>query len=107
MKFAKIQFESRDVCAMALHGMMQCGKVIGLRDRVFFVPSVALEWLASESLPYKLLEMMNQDDVVQALRKILPTRYNDGSLVESDRFQSEIFRAKGSICISHGLHYML
>ena len=71
MKFARIQFESRDICAKALHGMMQRGKVVGLRDQVFIVPAPALEWLTSERLPYKLLEMMNQDDVVQALRNNL------------------------------------
>ena len=71
MKFAKIQFESRDVCAKALHGMMQRGKVVGLRDQVFIVPEQALDWLAAEQLPYKLLEKMNQDDVVQTLRNNL------------------------------------
>ncbi len=71
MKFAKIQFESRDVCARALHGMMQRGKVVGLRDQVFIVPEPALEWLAAEGLPYKLIEMVNQDDVVQTLRNNL------------------------------------
>ena len=71
MKFAKIQFESRDVCAKALHGMMQRGKIVGLRDQVFIVPVEALEWLTSEQLPYKLLEMMNHDDVVQTLRNNL------------------------------------
>ncbi len=71
MRFAKIQFESRDVCAQALHGMMQRGKVVGLRDQVFIVPVQALDWLASEHLPYKLVEMMNQDDIVQALRNNL------------------------------------
>jgi hypothetical protein len=71
MRFAKIQLESRDVCAKALHGMMQRGKIVGLRDRVFIVPFQALEWLASENLPYKLVEMMNQDDIVQVLRNNL------------------------------------
>ena len=71
MKFAKIQFESRDVCAKALHGMMQRGKIVGLRDQVFIVPVQALDWLVSEQLPYKLIEMMNQDDVVQTLRNNL------------------------------------
>jgi hypothetical protein len=71
MKFSKIQFESRDACAKALHGMMQRGKVVGLRDQVFIVPAQALDWLAAEQLPYKLVEMMNQDDVVQTLRNNL------------------------------------
>jgi len=71
MKFAKIQFESRDVCAKALHGMMQRGKIVGLRDQVFIVPAQALDWLVSEQLPYKLIKMMNQDDVVQTLRNNL------------------------------------
>ncbi len=71
MKFAKIHFESRDVCAKALYGMMQRGRIVGLRDQVFIVPAQALDWLASEQLPYRLVEMMNQDDVVQTLRNNL------------------------------------
>ncbi len=68
MKFAKIKFASRDSSAKALHGLMQRGRVTVLRDQVFIVPAPALEWLASEQLPYTLLQMMNQDDVVQTLR---------------------------------------
>ena len=68
MKFAKIKFDSPDVCAKALHGLMQRGRVTVLRDQVFIVPAPALEWLASERLPYSLFQTMNQDDVVQTLR---------------------------------------
>ena len=68
MKFAKIKFVSRDVSATALHGLMQRGRVTVLRDQVFIVPAPALEWLASEQLPYALLQTMNQHDVVQTLR---------------------------------------
>ena len=48
MKFAKIQFESREVCAKALHGLMQRGRVTVLRDQIFIVPEPALDWLAAE-----------------------------------------------------------
>jgi hypothetical protein len=68
MKFARIQFEDRQACARALYGLMQRGRVIGLRDHVFIVPAPALDWLAEEHLPYSLIEMLNHDDVVQTLR---------------------------------------
>ena len=68
MKFAKIQFEDRLSAAKALVGMAQRGRVVGLRDHVFIVPEPALGWLAENSLPYKFIESLNQDDVVQALR---------------------------------------
>ena len=71
MKFAKIQFDSRDTSAKALHGMMQRGRIVGLRDLIVIVPAQALDWLTSEKLPYTLVEMMNQDDVVQTLRNNL------------------------------------
>ena len=71
MKFAKIQFADRRVAATALVGMAQRGRVVGLRDHVFIVPEPALGWLAENPLPYKLVEWLNQDDVVQTLRNIL------------------------------------
>ncbi|MEK7686297.1 MAG: hypothetical protein AAB466_12835 [Verrucomicrobiota bacterium] len=71
MKFAKIQFEDRSVAAKALVGMALRGRVVGLRDHVFIVPEPALSWLAENSLPYKLVEFLNQDDVVQTLRNNL------------------------------------
>ena len=71
MKFAKIEFEDREDAARALVGMAQRGRVIGLRDHAFVVPEPALDWLAEHSLPYKFVEWLNQDDVVQALRNNL------------------------------------
>ena len=71
MKFAKIQFADRSVAATALVGMAQRGRVVGLRDHVFIVPEPALGWLAENALPYKLVEWLNQDDVVQTLRNNL------------------------------------
>jgi hypothetical protein len=71
MKFAKIQFEDRSVAAKALVGMAQRGRVVGLRDQMFIVPEPALGWLTENSLPYKLVEYLNQDDVVQTLRNNL------------------------------------
>lgn len=63
-----IQFDSRETCAAALHGLMQRGRITVLRDQVFIVPAPALDWLESEQLPFKLLQRLNQGDVVQALR---------------------------------------
>ena len=70
MKFAKVHFPSRDVSAKALYGLMQRGKIIGLRNRTFIVPEPALAWLDSEKLPYELVARMNHDDVVQTLRPV-------------------------------------
>jgi hypothetical protein len=68
VKFAKIHFEDDRIAAKALVGMGQRGRVIGLRDHVFIVPEPALGWLAENSLPYRLIAWLNQDDVVQTLR---------------------------------------
>ena len=68
MKFAKIQFADRGVAARALVGMAKQGRVIGLRNQVFIIPEPALGWLVEQGLPYKLIEHLNQDDVVQTLR---------------------------------------
>jgi hypothetical protein len=51
--------------------MAQRGRVVGLRDQMFIVPEPALGWLTENSLPYKLVEYLNQDDVVQTLRNNL------------------------------------
>lgn len=71
MKFVKIQFEDREAAAKALVGMARRGRVIGLREYAFIVPESALDWLAENALPYKLVEWLNQDDVVQTLRNNL------------------------------------
>ena len=71
MKYAKIQFEGDQVAAKALVGMAQRGRVVGLRDHLFIVPEPALNWLTENSMPYKLIAWLNQDDVVQALRNNL------------------------------------
>jgi hypothetical protein len=68
MKFAKIEFASESDAAKALHGLMQRCKVTVLRDQSFIVPNPALAWLDSQHIPYKLLQPLNQDDVVQTLR---------------------------------------
>ena len=68
MKFAKVRFESDDACAKALKGLATRMRVTVLRDESFIVPEVGLEWLRSQGLSYQLLEWLNQDDVVQALR---------------------------------------
>jgi len=68
MKFAKVEFPTDEAAAKALHGIMQRGRITGLRDGTFIVPAPALAWLADESIPYKVVEMLNQDDAVQTLR---------------------------------------
>jgi hypothetical protein len=68
MKFAKVEFPSDDAAAKALHGIMQQGRITGLRDGTFIVPVAALEWLDEHGIPYKLVERLNQGDVVQTLR---------------------------------------
>jgi hypothetical protein len=68
MRFAKVRFQSDDVCAKALKGLASRMRITVLRDESFIVPETGLEWLRSEGLSHRLLEWMNQDDVVQALR---------------------------------------
>jgi len=51
--------------------MMQRGKVVALREQVFIVPHRHWTGSLAEQLPYKLVEMMNQDDVAQTLRNNL------------------------------------
>lgn len=67
-KFAKIRFESRDSRVRAIEGLMRRAKVVALKGGAFIVPYSALEWLASQNIAYTLLESLNQDDVIQALR---------------------------------------
>ena len=71
MKFAKIRFDSRDARVRAVEGLMQRARVVALKGGIFIVPNPALEWLASQNIAYTLLESLNQDDVVQALRNTL------------------------------------
>jgi hypothetical protein len=68
MKFAKVEFASDDDAAKALHGIMQRGRITGLRDGSFIVPAPALDWLNEQRIPFKLVQMLNHDDVVQTLR---------------------------------------
>lgn len=68
VKFAKIQFEERSVAAKALVGLGQRCRIVGLPERVFIVPEPELAWLTENALPYKLIEFVNQDDVLQTLR---------------------------------------
>jgi len=68
MKFAKVEFGSDADAAKALHGIMQRGRITGLRDGTFIVPEPALAWLDSQQIPYKVVQHLNQDDVVQTLR---------------------------------------
>jgi hypothetical protein len=68
MKFAKVEFESESDAAKALYGLMQLGKVTVLRDHSFIVPLPALDWLTEQKVHFKLLEQLNQDNVVQTLR---------------------------------------
>jgi hypothetical protein len=68
MKFAKVEFSSESDAAKALYGIMQRGRITGLADGTFIVPEPALVWLDGEQIPYKIVQKLNRDDVVQALR---------------------------------------
>ncbi len=68
MKFAKIEFASESDAAKALHGLMQRCKVTVLRDHSFIVPEPVLAWLDGAGIAFKLVEQLNQDNVVQTLR---------------------------------------
>ena len=68
MKLAKIRFASDDACARALKGLASRMKVTVLADESFIVPEPGVAWLKSEQLPFQIIEWVNQDHVVQALR---------------------------------------
>ena len=68
MKFAKVEFASDEDAAKALHGIMQRGRITGLSDGSFIVPVPALEWLKEHNIPCKVVQRLNQDDVLQTLR---------------------------------------
>jgi hypothetical protein len=68
VKFAKVQFASDADAAKALHGIMQRGRITGLRDGSFIVPAPALDWLTENNIVFRVVERLNQDDVLQAIR---------------------------------------
>ena len=68
MKFAKIRFENRAERVKAVEALMQRAKVVALKGGIFIVPDLALDWLNTQKIAYTLLEKVNQDDVIQALR---------------------------------------
>jgi hypothetical protein len=68
MKFAKIRFASDDAAARALVGLATRMRITVLADESFVVPEAGLEWLKSEDLRFEILDWMNQDNVLQALR---------------------------------------
>ena len=68
MKFAKIRFAADDVCARALKGLASRMKITVLADESFIVPEAGIDWLKAEQLPFQIMEWVNQDHVVQALR---------------------------------------
>jgi hypothetical protein len=47
---------------------MHRAKVVALKGGIFIVPDLALDWLNTQKIAYTLLEKVNQDDVIQALR---------------------------------------
>ena len=69
MKFARVEFASDEDAA--LHGIMQRGRITGLRDGSFIVPAPALDWLNEQRIAYKVVQLLNQDDVLQTLRDYL------------------------------------
>jgi len=71
MKFAKIRFETRAERVRVVEALMHRAKVVALKGGIFIVPDLALEWLNTQKIAYTLLEKVNQDDVIQALRNTL------------------------------------
>ena len=71
MKFVKISFESEEATVKAYYEMAKRGKVISLAHDQFIVPEPALTWLKDHGIAPTILERLNQDDVVQALRDSL------------------------------------
>ena len=59
MKFAKIRFESDQVCARSLKGLASRMRITVLADETFVVPEAGIEWLKSESLPFQLVGWVN------------------------------------------------
>jgi hypothetical protein len=68
MKLAKIRFDSDEACARALKGLATRMRITVLADESFIVPEAGLEWLRTEGLSFQILEWVNQDHVIQALR---------------------------------------
>lgn len=68
MKFAKVRFESDAACAQALKGLASRMQITVLADESFIVPEAGLEWLKGDGVPFQILEWVNQDHVLQALR---------------------------------------
>jgi len=68
VKLAKIRFESDAACARALKGLASRMRITVLADESFIVPEAGVEWLRAEGLAFQILEWVNQDNVIQALR---------------------------------------
>lgn len=68
VKLAKIRFESDANCARALKGLASRMQITVLTDESFIVPEGGIEWLNAEGLTFRILEWVNQDNVIQALR---------------------------------------
>ena len=71
MKYAKIRFDSDEVCADTIHEISRQHEVTMLRGDFFIVPEPAVAWMNSKNISYELVEWMNQADVVQTLRDTL------------------------------------
>jgi hypothetical protein len=71
MKFAKVQFASSEARIRALELLMPRAKVVALRDSVYIVPEPALDVLKVNQIPHTVLQILHQDDVLQALRNTL------------------------------------
>ena len=68
MKLAKVRFESDAICARALKGLASRMRITVMADESFIVPEAGVEWLRAEGLAFQILEWVNQDNVIQALR---------------------------------------
>jgi hypothetical protein len=68
VKLAKVRFESDAICARALKGLASQMRITVMSDESFIVPEAGVEWLRAEGLAFQILEWVNQDNVIQALR---------------------------------------
>ena len=68
MKLAKVKFESDAICARALKELASRMRITVLADESFIVPEAGVEWLRAEGLAFRILDWVNQDNVIQALR---------------------------------------
>ena len=59
MKYAKIKFDSDEVCAETIHEISRQHEVTMLRGDFFIVSEPAVAWMNSKNISYELVEWMD------------------------------------------------